>query len=475
MKNKKILLFAFLGITSFLSPAVSFADVEKVCSCNQLGSNYWCGMGDTPDKAKEELAKNIYTFVDSKSSKIINGENGKYTGKFNQNTLISTTAIVGNLETNSCNGTYVTFIRKDKYRKLIESSFKTELTKVDTTNDIDELLKIRRRLSTLYTVASLVGANVGEDKFKDTVTRIDKKIEKIKIEKVESFIKTIRSRIKEDENKLRENRIDYSEFSEEVEDAISQLREKAREFEGCKACERRFDRAISEILSIKEKVFDTLPASIRIIVVEGNGIVFIDGKRKNSIEGEPQEKLHIIKVKGYNGYETRIFKVRSKKGRTITKEIRLWKLDKVFHRRIKLGYRTPYNIFFASYQKFYSLRNPIFKAFVGTSLGYSHDHYGFETETTVGLKVYRRNEEEFLFMVGNNLLSFSLGASLGYYGFNDKENRSYWFLRPFVSTELDFNYYFGIELKGFYQKILSKDDGFKPDRFGVSTSLNFYF
>jgi len=474
MERKKLLLLTLLGTVPFLSPLASFADVEKVCSCNQLGSDYWCGEGDTPDKAREELAKNIYTSVDSYSSKVIKGENGRYTGKFNQKTFISTTAIIGNLETNGCNGTYVAYIRKDKYKELIRNSFETELTKLDTANNIDELLKIRKKLSTLYTVARRILADVGEDEYKDAVSRINEKINSLKVNDIKNFVKTVFAEIMEIALKIREGKEDYSKFSSRVDEIIEQLRKELRKYKNCKLCESTIEKTIEELLKLKTSVYENLPGTIKIAVVKGDGTVYIDGEIKDKIT-DNQEKSHVVKVEGHGDYETREFKVRLKKGKTIIKEVRLWKLNKVFHKGVKLGYRTPYNVFFASYQKFYSLKTPLFKPFTGISLGYSHDRYGFETEATVGVKIYRKNEEEFLFMVRNNLLSFSLGASLGYYGFNDKDDKSYWFLRPFVSTELDFNYYFGIELKGFYQKILDKDDGFEHDSFGISSSLNFYF
>jgi hypothetical protein len=460
---------------------VLFVSKSFAENCECPGENFYCGVGigttpeEASEKARKDLAHSIYTFISSTTQKKVSKKQKKFKIEFREEDFSFTSAEFGNLEKKECpidNGTrykVVVYISKEKYKKFIEKRF-SSIEKEINSLSLEELEKKRKYLPVLKRIADITEAKISEQKYNQLLEKLNKKIRERFLEKYQGKLDEAMSEV---ERMVADKQKSYQEKKDFINKKIKELN-KLRPLFAKYGVESRLDKTVKKIQKKLKELEENTPGTISIVLKKGNGDIYIDGNRTNIITST-EEKVHTIVIRGRNGYETRSFKIRLKKGKIITKEIVLWRLDEaISNYSIGVGVDTNYwtgNLILIHYMKPFSL----FKPFYGGCLGYSFERYGYTSGVVIGLKTYRRNPEELLLMVGNDLITFSIGSFLGYYGFNDKEDKHFWYVKPFISLEWHFNPLISLENIFYYQKVKWESEGIEPSCMGAIWSLNFYF
>ncbi|SNR80433.1 hypothetical protein [Desulfurobacterium atlanticum] len=468
MEKLSKIIFVLLILFGAVKPS---AGQTLNCSCEALGESYFCSFGKTQEEARKNLAKNIYTFIKSKSVKKVSKNRNGYTKSYRGETLTLTELPLIGVSIKRCNGYYIAFISKADYRNGIKTLYLNLVKSIKTASSFKQIEEIKEQLFQISKVGALTGVKLPINLYYETLN--------------EKYISLTKAAIKDTELKLNEyillvseNRMDFDQFNEKVTESINNLKKLKEKVKSCKECTLLIDTTITNLSSGKHKVYEKLPGKITIFITKGEGTIYVNGERKgNAVTIEDlHERDYSIKVEGYRDYETRVFTVKVKKGREIKKEIKLWNFEKTFNRSVKIGFSSSFNTGYLEYHQFFNFKNvPLFKLFWNISAGHSFSRSGTEIRAGLGLKLFRKNEKEFLWMAGNKVISISTGVFIGYYGFNDKEDASFSFVRPFLSFELGMNEYFGIEAGGFYQNILGKDEEINPPHGGIFSSCNIYF
>jgi len=442
---------------------------------------YYCGVGEgrTPEeaanRARKNLAHDIYTFIKSETEKRVAKNKEKFEAQFSQEDFSFTALDFGNVQKRECRTDdgykVIIYLSKEDYKDFIKKRFSSiwaELEKADL--PLEELEKKKKDLQILKTVADVTGVDI-EQSYKSILDKCTERVKEKFRQKYQTLVNQALSEVDKivaDKQKSYQEKKDF--INKKIKD-LENLREKFAKY----GLEYIVDRGIEKLRGYLKKLEERTRGEIVVVIKRGRGVIYIDGQQIDLLS-DTEEKVHTIMIKGLDGYETRSFKVRLKKGKTITKEVVLWSLDEAISSYsvgfgISTGYWTEHLIM-AHYIDF---KRSIFKPFYGLAIGYSLDRYGYITSLLFGAKFFKRNPDELLMMIGNDLISFSIGAFLGYYGFDDIDDKHFCYFKPFASLEWHLNPLISLENVFYYQKAAWKSEDIEPSSVGVVWLLNFYF
>ncbi len=468
------------GIGLLVVFVLCYGGVLQAKRCECPGRSYYCGEAVGKDAqtaleaAKKALATTLYTYIEHHSRKVLKKRGEKFKAEFSQETFTSTVLELGEVEQcrERVNGgeRVVVYVAKDRYRDYIRKRFLSLVTELrEGSFPLEELLKKRDQLKVIKVVGDAVGVDLDEEAYAKALSTVENKIRLA----AERELRTELERLKlEVEECVEDKQVPYERKKRCVKEAlrrIKDLRERFAKYGPREEILKESEAYLSQRLLELEK---TTAGEVVVVVKRGEGAVFVDGTPYSGPIRDVEEKTYSFVIKGRSGYETRAFKVRLKKGERIIKEVSLWHLDRDFKKRqLKVGFLTQGSTERLELRK-KAFSVGIFAPFVGIGFGYSLEDYGYETDLSLGVRIYKRNSSELLLLLGNDAVSIFGGVYAGYYGFNDKEERKYGYIRGFFGAGLHFSPWVAAELTALYQKPL-KEEG--ESGFGVELGLSVFF